>query len=76
MRKPNSLDIACPFSVQLVTCTLDLLTTKGTAQVPFTIVQIRFTQTWADVMLNKAPSFNLSRKKNQHRKCCASLRFG
>lgn len=62
MRKLNSLDTACPFSVQLVTYTPDLLTTKGTAQAPFTIVQIRLAQKRADVKLNKAPSFSLSRK--------------
>lgn len=48
-RKLNSLDTACPFGVQLVTYAPNLLITKGTAQVPITIVQIRLTQTRADV---------------------------
>lgn len=48
-RKLNSLDTACAFSTQLVTYTPNLLITKGTAQVPITIVQIRLTLTWTDV---------------------------
>lgn len=63
MRKLNSSDTACPFSVQLVTCTPDILSTKGIAQVPFTLVEIRLTQIWSDVKQNKAPSLRLSRKK-------------
>lgn len=63
MRKLNSSDTACPFSVQLVTCTPDTLSTKGIAQVPFTLVEIRLTQIWSDVKENKAPSLRLSRKK-------------
>lgn len=66
----NSTGRACPFRAQLVTYSPELLITKGTAQLPITIVQIRLPQPQGDVKQNKAPSFSLpgSKSKNQHSK--------
>lgn len=45
----NSTEGARPFSAQLVTYSPELLITKGTAQVPVTIVQMRPPQPQRDV---------------------------
>jgi len=74
----NSTGRACPFRAQLVTYSPELLITKGTAQLPITIVQIRLPQPQGDVKQNKAPSFSLpgSKSKINIAKGCMPLDFG